>query len=69
LSTQLKLALGDAGAAQVEIEACIRHWREHDVGFAAQLRDVLSTHPGLHARIDKMVDFAHSGSVEGVASR
>ena len=67
LSTQLKLSVGPERGAQVDVAPIIRHWRENDVGVADQLKDVLSTHPGAQARMDKMVDFAYSGAVPDLA--
>lgn len=64
LSTQLKLMLGPERGGRVDVEPVIRHWREHDVGIGDQLGDLLSTHPGTKARMDKMVDFAFSGAAK-----
>ena len=68
LSTQLKLMVGTTRAANMDVRSIIRHWRDHDVGVAKQLSDVLSTHPGSDARMDKMVDFAHSGAFPELAT-
>jgi len=67
LSTQLKLSVGPARAEQLDIRSIIEHYRNHDVGMVDQLKDVLSTHPGAQTRMDKMVDFAHSGAVPELA--
>ncbi len=63
LSTQLKLSLGPERGGLVDVAGIVDHWRQHDVGIREQLRDVISTHPGAQARMDKMVDFAYSGAV------
>jgi Zn-dependent protease with chaperone function len=63
LRTQLKLSLGPSAANRVDVDGVIRHWADHDVGLATQLGDMLRTHPGLEARMDKLVDFARSGAV------
>jgi Zn-dependent protease with chaperone function len=60
LSTQLKLSFGPGKARQVDLQSVVAHWRQHDVALADQLGDVLSTHPGLEARLDKLVDFEGS---------
>jgi len=58
LSTQLVLAVGRARARQVDLDALVRRWRAEDVGAAQKLGDVFSTHPGVHSRLDALVDFA-----------
>ncbi len=60
LSTQLKLSLGPRKARGIDIRSIVAHWTENDVSVSSQLGDVLSTHPGLDARLDKLVDFARS---------
>lgn len=60
LSTQLTLAVGPERSRRVDLDRVIAHWRAHDVSLRDQLGDVLSTHPGTEARMDKLVDFAHS---------
>jgi Zn-dependent protease with chaperone function len=67
LSTHLKLTLGPERGGRVDVAPIIAHWRAHDVGVADQLKDILSTHPGAQARMDKMVDFAYSGAVPELA--
>ncbi len=59
LRTQLKLALGPAEAARADLRGIIQHWTEHDVGMGDLLADFARTHPGLEARMDKLVDFAN----------
>lgn len=60
LSTQLKLSVGPQRAGQLDVRSIIAHYRDHDVGYSDQLKDLLSTHPGTQTRMDKMVDFAYS---------
>jgi Zn-dependent protease with chaperone function len=60
VSTQLKLVVGPARRRAFDVPTIVAHWREHDVAATAQLADALSTHPGMEARLDKLVDFAHS---------
>ena len=45
---------------RIDIRSIVAHWTENDVSVSSQLGDVLSTHPGLDARLDKLVDFARS---------
>ncbi len=60
LSVQLVLALGREKARRVDLGALVTHWRDRDVGISAQLGSALSTHPGVEARLDKLVDYAAS---------
>jgi len=59
LSTQLMLAMGRQKSRQVDLDALIDHWKAKDVGFSQDLGRVMSTHPGMEARMDRLVDFAH----------
>ncbi len=60
ISTQLKLSVGPDRWRSFDIPSIVAHWRENDVAMTAQFQDMLSTHPGMEARMDKLVDFAHS---------
>jgi len=59
LSTQLMLTMGREKSRRVDLDALVEHWREVDVGFSEDLGRVMSTHPGVEARIDRLVDFVH----------
>lgn len=68
VSTQLKLSLGPRRGTEVDVASIIEHWQRHDVGLGEQLKDVLSTHPGARARMDKMVDFAAAGGIPSLGT-
>ena len=59
LSTQLMLAVGRQKSRRIDLDAMIAHWKERDVGLSGDLGRVMSTHPGMEARIDRLVDFVY----------
>lgn len=62
VSALMKVALPPErqGDLDAQVRAAVARYRSEDVSFAASLRAMARTHPGLESRLDHLVDFAHS---------
>ena len=58
----LKVSVGPEQAARTDVAELIRRWQDQDAGIQDHLGQVLSTHPGLSVRIDRLVDWATADS-------